>query len=47
MCSLWPSVLRLWGFGKVRHRSLAKNAMRAFAETGLGNIDLARQRLAA
>ena len=38
-------VKRLWGFGKVRYRGLAKNATRAFVATGLANIYLARQRL--
>jgi transposase, IS5 family len=40
-------VKRLWGFGKVRYRGLAKNATRAFVATGLANIYLARQRLMA
>lgn len=38
-------VKRLWGFGKVRYRGLAKNATRAFVALGLANIYLARQRL--
>ena len=38
-------VKRLWGFGKVRYRGLAKNATRAFVATGLANIYLARKRL--
>ena len=40
-------VKRLWGFGKVRYRGLAKNATRAFVATSLANIYLARQRLMA
>jgi IS5 family transposase len=40
-------VKRLWGFGKVRYRGLAKNATRAFVATALANIFLARGRLAA
>lgn len=40
-------VKRLWGFNKVRYRGLAKNATRAFVALGLGNIYLARARLAA
>jgi transposase, IS5 family len=40
-------VKRLWGFGKVRYRGLAKNATRAFVATGLANIYLARERLMA
>lgn len=38
-------VKRLWGFGKVRYRGLAKNATRAFVALGLANIYLARGRL--
>jgi len=38
-------VKRLWGFGKVRYRGLAKNATRAFVATALANIFLARQHL--
>lgn len=38
-------VKRLWGFGKVRYRGLAKNASRAFVALGLADIYLARQRL--
>lgn len=38
-------VKRLWGFGKVRYRGLAKNVTRAFVALGLANIYLARQRL--
>ena len=34
------------GFSKVRHRSLAKNATRAFVVLGLANIHLARGHLA-
>ena len=40
-------VKRLWGFGKVRYRGLAKNATRAFTALALANIYLARQRLMA
>jgi transposase, IS5 family len=40
-------VKRLWGFGKVRYRGLAKNATRAFAALALANIYLSRQRLMA
>jgi len=40
-------VKRLWGFGKVRYRGLAKNATRAFVALGLANIYLARQHLMA
>ena len=40
-------VKRLWGFGKVRYRGLAKNATRAFVALGWVNIYLARKRLAA
>ena len=35
-------VKRLWGFGKVRYRGLAKNATRSFIALGLANIYLAR-----
>ena len=38
---------RLWGFGKVRYRGLAKNATRAFTALALANIYLSRQRLMA
>ena len=38
-------VKRLWGFGKVRYRGLAKNATRAFVATALANLFLARARL--
>ena len=38
---------RLWGFGKVRYRGLAKNATRAFTALALANIYLGRQRLMA
>jgi IS5 family transposase len=34
-------VKRLWGFGKVRHRGLAKNAARSFVALFLANIYLA------
>ena len=37
-------VKRLWGFGKVRYRGLAKNATRAFTALALANIYLSRQR---
>jgi len=40
-------VRRLWGFGKVRYRGLAKNATRAFTAPALANIYLGRQRLMA
>lgn len=40
-------VKKLWGFGKVRYRGLAKNATRAFVALGLANIYLARRRLLA
>lgn len=38
---------RLWGFGKVRYRGLAKNATRAFTALALVNIYLSRSRLMA
>ena len=34
-------VKRLWGFGKVRYRGLAKKTTRAFTPLALANIDLA------
>ena len=37
-------VKRLWGFGKVRYRGLAKNATRSFVALGLANIYLSRGR---
>jgi len=40
-------VKRLWGFGKVRYRGLAKNAGRAFTALALANIYLARRHLMA
>ena len=40
-------VKRLWSFGKVRYRGLAKNATRAFTALALANIYLSRQRLMA
>jgi IS5 family transposase len=40
-------VKKLWGFGKVRYRGLAKNATRAFVATALANIFLARRSLQA
>jgi transposase, IS5 family len=40
-------VKKLWGFGKVRYRGLAKNATRAFVALGLANIYMARKRLMA
>ena len=40
-------VKRLWGFGKVRYRSLHKNATRAFTALALANIYLGRKRLMA
>ena len=40
-------VKRLWGFGKVRYRGLAKNATRAFTALALANLYLGRRRLMA
>ena len=40
-------VKRLWGFGKVRYRGLAKNATRAFTALALANIYLSRSKLMA
>ena len=40
-------VKRLWGFGKVRYRGLAKNATRAFTALALSNIFMSRKRLMA
>ncbi len=40
-------VKRLWGFGKVRYRGLAKNATRAFTALALANLYLSRQRFIA
>jgi IS5 family transposase len=40
-------VKRLWGFGKVRYRGLAKNATRAFTALALANIFLSRRALMA
>jgi IS5 family transposase len=40
-------VKRLWGFGKVRYRGLAKNATRAFTALALANIYLSRRPLMA
>ena len=40
-------VKRLWGFGKVRDRGLAKNATRACSAPALANLYLGRQRLMA
>lgn len=40
-------VKRLWGFGKVRYRGLAKNATRAFTALALANIYLSRSTLMA
>lgn len=40
-------VKRLWGFGKVRYRGLAKNATRAFTALALANIYLSRSSLMA
>jgi IS5 family transposase len=40
-------VKRLWGFGKVRYRGLAKNATRAFTVLALANIYLSRSTLMA
>ena len=44
---LFGVVKRLWGFGKVRYRGLAKNATRAFVALGWVNTYLARKRMAA
>jgi transposase, IS5 family len=40
-------IKRLWGFGKVRYRGLAKNATRAFTALALANIYLGRGQLLA
>lgn len=40
-------VKRLWSFGKVRYRGLAKNATRAFTALTQANIYLSRSRLMA
>lgn len=40
-------VKRLWGFGKVRYRGLAKNATRAFTALALANIYMSRTQLMA
>jgi transposase, IS5 family len=40
-------VKRLWGFGKVRYRGLAKNATRAFVALALANVYLSRKKLMA
>ena len=40
-------VKRLWGFGQVRYRGLAKNATRAFTALALANLYLGRRRLMA
>ena len=40
-------IKRLWGFGKVRYRGLAKNATRAFTALALANIYLGRRQLLA
>lgn len=40
-------VKRLWGFGKVSYRGLAKNATRAFTALALANIYMSRTRLVA
>jgi IS5 family transposase len=40
-------VKRLWGFGKVRYRGLAKTATQAFVATAPANVFLARRRLRA
>jgi IS5 family transposase len=44
---VFAGVKRLWGFGKVRYRGLAKNANRAFAALALANIYMSRTRLTA
>jgi IS5 family transposase len=36
---------RLWGFGKVRYRGLAKNTTRAFTALALANLYMSRARL--
>ena len=36
---------RLWGFGKVRYRGLAKNATLAFTALALANLYVSRPRL--
>jgi IS5 family transposase len=38
-------IKRLWGFGKVRYRGLAKNLARAFSLFALANLYLVRRRL--
>ncbi len=38
-------VKRLWGFGKVRYRGLAKNTARLFTAFALANLYLLRRRL--
>ncbi len=35
---IFAVVKKLWGFGKMRYRGLAKNATRAFVATALANI---------
>lgn len=42
---IFAVVKRLWGFGKVRYRGLAKNANRAFAALALANLYMSRSRL--
>jgi transposase, IS5 family len=38
-------IKRLWGFSKVRYRSIAKNATRAYVACALANLFLARRHL--
>jgi IS5 family transposase len=38
-------VKRLWGFGKVRYRGLAKNTARVYSAFALANLYLLRRRL--
>jgi hypothetical protein len=38
-------VKRIWGFGKVRYRGLAKNSARVFTAFALANLYLVRRRL--
>lgn len=38
-------VKRLWGFGKVRYRGLAKNTTRVYTAFGLAHLYLMRRRL--
>jgi IS5 family transposase len=38
-------IKRLWGFGKVRHRGLAKNLARAFSLFALASLYVVRRHL--